>query len=265
MYTFDVEKIAKYLEKIKATIPKTYKWTANLEGLVRLGVIEIEQLYDLNQKTLYEKEIALKFILEEKLNTYYQEDKARFETLCMWIIQDWGGIKGAKAATTMPRIYDFIHAEKPKYENLPSVSKVGMFMFLKKNIIYDTRVIYALNWILVSQNAGSHFFPLPGGRNVFMNAFDMETLIRIYKAKQYKPEKRSDLQKRNYIKNIDQNVFVKEEDAYAEVIQLIAKVNKYLWEGETSEYPFYTEMLLFASADVEIFHDITSQIALQIR
>ncbi|WP_459211729.1 hypothetical protein [Aquimarina rhabdastrellae] len=264
-YTFNPEKIAAYLKGIKANITKVYKWTANIEGLVRLKVITIEEFYELNQQTLYDKEVAIKFKIEEKLNEYFKTDLKQFEALSMWIIQEWGGIKGAKPHTTMPRIYEFIKSEKPKYEALPSVSKVGMFMFLQKNIIYDTRVIYALNWILLSQEAGSHFFPLPGGRNSRMNAFDMEVLIRIAHSNQYKPEKRSDLNKRNYIATIDQAFFVKEEDAYAEAIQLIKAVNELLWEGEKAKYPFYTEMLLFSSADIEIFHDITNTLQLSFK
>ncbi|AXT20866.1 hypothetical protein D7030_11105 [Flavobacteriaceae bacterium AU392] len=261
-YYFDIEKIAKYLSNIQKHIASVYKWSVNLDGLLRLDVISIEEVYELNQYTLYEKEIALKFILEKKLQEYYNTNPKQFEALCMWIIQEWGGIKGAKSHITMPRVYEFIKAEKPKYEALPSVSKVGMFMYLNKNIIYDTRVIYALNWIILSQNAGTHFFPIPGGRNSKMNAFNMEVLIRLSKAKNYKPQKRSNLNKRNYIEIIDEALFIKESEAYYEAIKLIAAINKILWKDEKAQYPFYTEMLLFSSADIEIFHDITNTVIL---
>lgn len=264
MYTFDIERIGGYLRKIQKNIAKVYQWSVPLDGLVRLEVISLEELYRLNQQTLYEKEIALKFLLEKKLQEFYKTDIDRFEALCMWIIQDWGGIKGAKPHTTMPRIYAFIKAEKPKYEALPSVSKVGMFMYPGKNIIYDTRVIYALNWAILSQNAGSHFFPIPGGRNSKMNAFDMEVLVRLSQAKKYKPEKRSDLNRRNYIDVIDRSLFIEEKEAYYEAAKLIGEVNKTLWKDDRAQYPFYTEMLLFSSADIEVFHDITNAVSLSI-
>ncbi len=264
MYNFDSQKVASYLDKIKKNIATVYKWTASLDKLVHLGVITIEELYDLNQQTLYEKEIAIKFLIEKKLQEYHISNRPLFVSLCMWIIQDWGGIKGAKPATTMPRIDAFITTDKPKYEALPSVSKVGMFMYPHKNIIYDTRVIYALNWILLKQQAGSHYFPIPGGRNSRMNAFDIEVLIRAYHSNKYTPEKRSELNRRNYIETIDKELFVKKEDAYQQAIQLIASVNKILWKGDKANYPFYTEMLLFSAADVEIFHDITKTIQLNI-
>lgn len=258
IYTFDVEKIANYLRSIQKNIDKVYAWNANLEGLITLQVLTFEKVYELNQLSNYEKEIALKFLVEKKLQEYFTTDqKDQFEKLCMWIINEWGGIKGAKPHTTMPRIYDFIASEKPKYDYLPSVSKVGMFMYTNKNIIYDTRVIYALNWILLTEKAGSHFFPIPGGRNTKMNAFDMNVLIRQSKAHLYKPEKRSDLNKRNYIEAIDNMIFIPQREAYFQARVLLKKVNELLWDANKSNYPFYTEMLLFSSADVEIFNDIT--------
>ncbi len=265
MYIFNSEKIANYLRYIQKNIATTYRWNANLNGLVQLEVISIEELYNLNQQTLYEKEVALKFILEEKLQKLYKTDTDQFEALCMWIIQEWGGIKGAKPHTSIPRVYEFINADKPKYEALPSVSKVGMFMYPRKNIIYDTRVIYALNWAILSQNAGSHFFPIPGGRNSKINAFNMEVLIRLSRAKKYKPEKRSDLNKRNYIDAVDLSFFIEEKEAYYEAIKLIGNINKIIWDDDRTKHPFYTEMLLFSSADTEIFHDITNTVSLSIQ
>ncbi|MFS4454921.1 hypothetical protein [Maribacter sp. 2304DJ31-5] len=264
MYIFETEKIANYLKKIQQNITLTYKWSANLNGLARLGVISMEEMFRLNQRTYYEKEVEIKFIIEKKLLEYYVNDSDKFEALCMWIIREWGGIRGAKPQTTMPRIYDFITAEKPKFDALPSVSKVGMFMYPHKNIIYDTRVIYALNWIILSQNAGSHFFPIPGGRNSRMNAFDMEVLIRIFNAEKYRPNKRSELNSKNYINTIDKALFIPEAAAYYEAIQLIREINTLLWEGTQAKYPFYTEMLLFSSADVEIFYDITNTLQLSV-
>ncbi|NER11991.1 hypothetical protein GWK08_00930 [Leptobacterium flavescens] len=263
-YNFDAEKIAGYLRRFVENLPKVYSWTADLQGLNRLEVLSYEEIYELNQLSLYEKEVKLKFILRDKLQENFEYNPSLFNALCMWIIRDWGGIKGAKEESTIPSLIKFINSEKPAYDRLPSLSKAGMFMFPEKNIIYDSRVIYSLNWVLLSQEAGSHFFPIPGGRNSKMNAFDMNVLIRLFNAEKYKPEKRSQLKNRNYISEIDKSLYVDEKDAYFEAISLIKKVNQLLWDDERSEFPFYTEMILFSAADVEIFHDITSKLKVRI-
>jgi len=50
-------------------------------------------------------------------------------------------------------------------------------MFPEKHFIYDSRVTYSLNWIILSENAGNRFFPIPEGQNSKMRAFEMNILI----------------------------------------------------------------------------------------
>jgi|TARA_B110000305_G_scaffold151996_1_gene168598 hypothetical protein len=46
----------------------------------------------------------------------------------------------------------FLNSDKPNYKKNASASKVGAYMFPEKYIIYDSRVAYALNWRILSEN-----------------------------------------------------------------------------------------------------------------
>ncbi|MCA4777906.1 hypothetical protein [Empedobacter stercoris] len=150
---FDINKIANYLEKFKFTLPDLYKWNANISRLVELDVLTNEQVEKLNQLTPYLKEIQLKKIVGKKLNESYTNNSELFDKLSIWIIKDWGGIKTSNISDTIQLINRFIKTEKPDFKRIASSSKVGSYLYPHKNIIYDSRVAYSLNWIILSQNA----------------------------------------------------------------------------------------------------------------
>jgi hypothetical protein len=263
--TFDVEKIAKYLNQYKDKLPELYTWNAKIEKLVDLDVISLSELTALNIKTSYDKEIVLKNKVNLKLHEYYKSDKALFDNLCLWVIKDWGGILTAKDSDTLDLINEFLQSDRPNFKRIASASKVGAYMFPEKYIIYDSRVAYALNWIILSENAGNIFFPIPSGRNSKMTAFEMNVLIRLKNIKHYSPKEITEMDKRQYIKQKDKSSYIPEKDAYLELNQLIKELSQKLWDSEKSKMLFYTEMLLFSIADREIFQDITSRLTLEIK
>lgn len=263
--TFDVDKIAKYLNPYKDKLPELYTWNAKIEKLVDLRVISLTELAELNVKTSYEKEIVLKNKVNLKLHEYYKSDKAFFDNLCLWIIKDWGGILTAKDSDTLDLINAFLKSDKPNYKRIASASKVGAYMFPEKYIIYDSRVAYALNWIILSENAGDVFFPIPSGRNSKMTAFEMNVLIRLKHIKHYSPNDITEMDKRQYIKQKDKSNYIPEKDSYSELNKLIKELSLKLWDSEKSKMLYYTEMLLFSIADREIFNDITNRLSLEIK
>ena len=261
---FDINKIANYLEKFKFALPDLYKWNANISRLVELDVLTNEQVEKLNQLTPYLKEIQLKKIVGKKLNESYTNNSELFDKLSIWIIKDWGGIKTSNISDTIQLINRFIKTEKPDFKRIASSSKVGSYLYPHKNIIYDSRVAYSLNWIILSQNAGSHYFPIPEGRNSKMKAFDLNVLIRLKNISNYQVSDINELNNRLFIKQSDSNLFISEKNAYDELKKLILQVHRILWKNdlEKIENLYYTEMLLFAIADREIYVDITSNINL---
>ncbi|WP_334126731.1 hypothetical protein [Empedobacter brevis] len=264
--SFDINKIVKYLEKFKLELPELYKWNANITRLVELEILTNQQVEELNQLTPYLKEIQLKKIVGKKLNESYSNNSELFDKLSVWIIKDWGGIKASNNDEISKLIEVFLNNEKPDFKRIASSSKVGSYLYPHKNIIYDSRVAYSLNWIILSENAGSFYFPIPEGRNSKMRAFDLNVLIRLKNLSNYQVSDVNELNNRLFIKKADSELFINERIAYYELNKLISQVHKILWkdEPEKIEHLYYTEMILFSIADREIFKDITDSLVLNI-
>lgn len=261
-YSFDVDRIVKYLDCFKDNLPRLYSWNANLSKLPSLGVLTEEQTKELNNLSNYEKELILKKKVGEKLAEWRTSEKGRFEKLCLWIIEDWGGITGANSANTIKLVNEFLGQEHPLFNRIASSSKVGSYLDPKNFIIYDSRVAYSLNWILLSEDAGGIFFPIPEGRNSKMIAFDMNVLIRMKNIGHYHPKSINQMDNKKYISNKDKSIYIPKDEAYTVLNSLMKEVNVRLWSDEKSEFLYYTEMLLFSLADREIFEDITSRLNL---
>lgn len=92
---------------------------------MNIGVITQAELYNLNGKTSYDREIVLKKKVNLKLHEYLESNKILFDKLCLWIIKDWGGILTAKDSDTLELINDFLKSDKPNYKRIASASKVG--------------------------------------------------------------------------------------------------------------------------------------------
>ncbi len=264
-YYFEIEKIVDYLKQFKDNLPSLYTWKAKIDKLVELGVLEPNEIDKLNKLNSYDREIILKDRVNIKIHNSYKNDKENFDKLCLWIIKDWGGILTAKDKDTIQLISTFLNTKTHSYKRIASASKVGAYMYPEKYIIYDSRVAYSINWIILSENAGNIFFPIPSGRNSKMVAFDMNVLIRMKNVLHYTPIEIEEMDKRQYIKSKDKKLYIPEKESYSELNKLIKKINKRLWDGDKSEKLFYTEMLLFSIADREIFKDITEKIGLVIK
>ena len=262
--SFDVNKIANYLEKYKLALPELYKWNANITRLVELEILTSQQVEELNQLTPYLKEIQLKKIVGKKLSESYSNNSDLFDKLSIWIIKDWGGIKASNTNEIPKLIHKFLNSEKPDFKRIASSSKVGSYLYPHKNIIYDSRVAYSLNWIILSESAGCQYFPIPEGRNSRMRAFDLNVLIRLKNISNYQVSDIDKLNNRLFMKKADSKLFISEKNAYDELKELISQVHRILWKDdlEKIENLYYTEMLLFAIADREIYVEITNSINL---
>jgi len=260
-YVFDIDKIVNYLEKYKNDLPKLYNWNARIERLLDLETLNEKQITELNSLSSYQKELELKKIVGQKLNDSFKSNSELFDKLCLWIIKDWGGITTAKDTDTLILIKDFLIKDKPNFNRIASSSKVGAYLYPNRNVIYDSRVAYSLNWIILSENAGQKYFPIPEGRNSKMSAFDLNVLIRLKNISHYQITDIKHLDHRLFIKKADDKIYIDKKDAYFQLNNLIKQVNQRLWKGdkEKEENLYFTEMLLFSIADREIFIDITEK------
>lgn len=266
MYNFNIDKIASYISVYKEQLEHLYNWTPNLNKLSDIISLSDQEKNSLFSSDLsnFEKDEILKNILHKNLNNVNQESEL-FNKISLWIIREWGGIYGGSDENTIKNVSEFFQTDKPKFNRIASSSKVGAFKYPNKKIIYDSRVAYSMNWILLSQNASKVFFPIPEGRNTKMNAFDLNVLIRLYHINQYSLPNINILKKdKKYIASKDKLIFIPKSIAYYEMNNLIREVNNILWKNQRKNEPFYTERLLFAIADNVIFNDITKKIKIKI-
>lgn len=257
---FDIDKIVKHLDKHKHDLPTLYNWNANIERLAELDTLTKEQIIEINKLSPYEKELHLKKIVGEKLNDTLRTDAALFDKICLWVIKDWGGITSAKDRDTLILIKDFLSQDKPNFNRIASASKVGAYLYPDKNVIYDSRVAYSLNWIILSENAGQQYFPIPEGRNSKMSAFDLNVLIRLKNISAYQTTDVKHLDHKRFVNNCDKKIYINKKDAYFELNKLVRQINQNLWKGDTEKEHnlYFTEMLLFSIADREVFMEITT-------
>ena len=263
MPQFDITKIANYLGKYRDQLDDIYDWKPNFQGLAETGAVNETELIKLQSSDLsnFQKDEKLKNILSRALNSY-AVDSQQFEMIALWIIRNWGRIN--TGSNTMKSVLEFLKTDRPKFKRIASTSKVGGFMSPTKKIIYDSRVAYTMNWIILSENAGDKFFPIPEGRNTKMQAFNLDVLIHLKFADIFKPDKTENWKSRNYISTKNKEIYISEADAYYELNKLVGKVNEVLWNDARKLEPFYTEMLLFSLADKGVFKEITERVRIDI-
>lgn len=261
----EIDKVVSYLNQYKNQLSEYYNWNVNIEKLVELKVFSKSELEKAETENPFEKEILLKKRICLKLNQFLENSTNDFNELSLWIIKNWGGINSPNDNKTLELINNYLKNGIIKFERIASLSKVLAYLKPKEYIIYDSRVAYSLNWILLSNGIKSKFFPIPEGRNSKMIAFDMNVLIRMSNIDRYKVSNEVDFKNRLFISKIDKKVFLPKNEAYFELNKTISQISKKLWNDEKSEYLYYTEMLLFAIADTEIYKDITKRISLNIK
>lgn len=256
--------IVSYLSKHESII-ETYSWELNISELINLIHIpksDIVFFHDTKQSP-FDKTIKLKKILTPILQDTYKNDRELFDKISLWLIKKWGGIFSGNDEELIKLIHEsidnFNNNDKINFKRISSKSKVLCFMFPESNIIYDSRVAYALNWILLLESFGDQkYFPIPESRNSKLKAFDMKTLIRVKNIRIY-------LGNIGHINNInrrDKAYFIPDNLAYSEMNELLIDVNKSLWNNfpERKREPFFVQMLLFTLADIIIFREMKIKI-----
>ena len=197
----------------------------------------------------FEQNVRLKWILSEKYKTNTEQNFIDF-----WIVNNWGGIRGFKPnERNIEKVRRFKkQLEKRKlsldcFSTISSLSKISSFIDPENFVIYDSRVIYTLNWLILTcenQNGfKKKYFPMPSGRNKIIANFDMNTIVNISHISEY-------------VENTE--LYVSQQNAYFEFCDFI-KTNTELIYGENSK-PYELEMLLFTLADKEIFEELKERI-----
>jgi hypothetical protein len=127
----------------------------------------------------FSKNILIKEIVSNKLNKLKSKDNVL--EYYNWIVRDWGEItRFNKSIATIDEFFNQLDSEKIKsefYNTISSLSKIAFFTFPQKYFIYDSRVAYVLDWILIQSKRETLFFYVPEGRNSFLKKYNMDGII----------------------------------------------------------------------------------------
>lgn len=224
------------------TVLKDLSEEFNLEhydwGIPSSCPIEIPELNDSNfEKNRYLKENLKDFLLKQQsLDCYY------------WIIQQWGGIGSFKQNDVNDaRIKKFIiemgqdKLTKNSFDCISSFSKVASFINPDDHAIYDSRVIYALNWLIFNYAPEIELFYQPLGRSSELAKYDMQTIFRLSKKKY---------------------VYRSNKSAYQDYCKLMKELSIEVY-GKGSK-PYLLEMLLFVIAPIKIVGEIEAKVSVAI-
>ncbi|ALH96746.1 hypothetical protein AOY20_12800 [Acinetobacter equi] len=130
---------------------------------------------------------------------------------------------------------------KNSFERISSFSKVASFINPTEYVIYDSRVIYALNWLLFNYAPEVELFTQPQGRNSELIKYDMQTIFRL-SSKKY--------------------TYRSHKIAYHAYCKLIKQLSVDVYG--VSRQPYLLEMLLFNIAPNFIVKDIEEKVRLKI-
>jgi len=164
-----------------------------------------------------------------------------------WVIQKWGGIGSLKSTERNNDILSKLDAhlnkgalDKKTFDVISSMSKVASFLDHTKYAIYDSRVIYSLNWLLLKHTDTNEFYPMPSGRNSDLIKLDLDTIINLTCCDSGK---------------------ISHKVAYHRYCDLMIKLSNAIYERHE---PYWAEMLLFSIAPKYITGDIKQSISISI-
>jgi hypothetical protein len=238
-----VSELRHYKDRIN--LEERFDYNFSLDECNFINSEEREQIN--NSNNIYYKNLTLKNILKTKLNDDFNQPEIHY-----WIINKWGGINNFKRNDKNDKkILDFKNyldnnSNIPRivFSNISSLSKIASFTDVKKFFIYDSRVIYSLNWLILKYpTANLKFFPSPFGRNKIINDFNLLPIINIAHHLNYSSQ------------YYDFNL------AYQKYCDLIIQLSS---EVFLNEQPFLLEMLLFVISIKEIFEDIKENLSISI-
>lgn len=166
-----------------------------------------------------------------------------------WLIKKWGKIGSFKENKKNDlRIKRFVNElakgelTRDSFNCISSFSKIASFREPDKYVIYDSRVIYSLNWLLLNYTNIVRLFPQPIGRSTSLSKYDMQTIFRLSK---------KEFEFREY------------QTAFHEYCSMIRKLSPEVF-GRNSK-PYKLEMLLFMIAPSWIVDNIEKTVSLQIK
>jgi hypothetical protein len=252
-----IEEITDIIKGIK--VEEVYLWpTPKYDGVCKNKL----NIPDTTDSTPYEKAIALRGWAKN-------EEIGANAALFTWITKEWGRIRNGKDLAIKIGNAFKAHDNKKNtlfnFDGIASWSKALSFKHPKERAIYDVRVIYSLNWLLLK--AGSkNFFPMSDGQNTILNFLPYENLLYFQALSfekvqgAFKAEiesKRKKYSKSRMVSKLGKKVYIPKNKAYQEYCDLLNKISKKIPPKDgTSTEIMEIEMILFSIADTQIASEV---------
>jgi len=260
-----INSLTSYLDQYKSEeiLTKIYQWPIN-SAIDKLSIFDPESTRLFKGYNLFQKTIIARTRVQERLldNNLSDEIKKKY---ILWIIRDWGGIKTGNNENIFKHIREKENNESFDCKSIASWSKYFAFKFPQKHAIYDARVIYSLNWLLLKADS-ERYFPAPDGRNSLMNALDykMSILVKRKGMSAVKKQIADDIKKREEtpgaksraITNLKKGLYIKKELSYLSYCHLLTCIASQLFGEKDKHALTKTEMILFAIADKDIVEEV---------
>lgn len=278
--------LRKQLDPFKDKLSTLYQWPID-KSLDKLCTIGVQHDICKSQNS-FEKTLALRMLMQKKLTNTTLDQKLQ-KKLIGWIINDWGKIRSGKSGAETSDNEEVNGNEsqnsklktlaclakqsenglKPggtfKFDRIASWSKYLAFKYPTERAIYDARVIYSLNWLLLKCGSGT-YFPDPKGRNTLMIGFDHTALILLKNMKSNCIKRVIDCDvtrrritpnsKSNAMEKLRSTIFIADKLAYEAYCNLLKKIAGGLYKPSDCNALVKVEMILFAIADGEIVQDV---------
>lgn len=240
-----IQNIGELADKID--LEKRFNWDNWTQDLLKSELFsKDEKNRILEQQSGFIKNIELKKVLHARFKNKAETD------LAFWYIQKWGGIANFKEKNLAIVNSAIDKSSKKEYltslQSISSLSKITSIVDIENQVIYDSRVIYAFNWLILKRFGGNlKFFPIPEGRSSIASNFDIGTIINFKFHKRYE----------------EKDLYFEPKQAYQQFCKIIKLINSAVYPNYKNE-PFRLEMLLFSAFDKEIINDMKECIKIDI-
>jgi len=243
-----IEILKEYKDKID--LETRFNYPFNIDS----NVFTEDENRELSVESIFRKNVKLKGLIQRKYNGSFKNQKLNF-----WIINSWGGIQTFKHTDKnelkIEKFSKQLQLPKKKltaetFYTISSLSKIASFFDPDNYVIYDSRVIYAMNWFILNSKPNDlKFFPMPSSRNSKLVDFDLNTIINLLNLDGY---------------NKGDSFFYDVNEAYFVFCNLIKDLSKKVYEDATVK-PYLLEMLLFTVAVDEVLNEVKTRTFIEIK
>lgn len=181
----DFTRINEIIQHLQATTSLHDRWKNVQQFRIDCPVLTKEDVEALsNERDTYQRFVKLKELIFLRARGNYLNQNLNY-----WLIKAWGGIGSFQEKDlNIQRFQTFCdQLTKEKltrgcFSVISSLSKVSSFVNPVKYVIYDSRAVSSLNWLLLTTSSDSlRLFPVPQGRSKIAKGYDMLTIVNLIK------------------------------------------------------------------------------------